>query len=175
MANILAMKNELEQKLDKLKALSTEEVALGAQLSKKSEELDKEIAAKEAQNQEIKDLLASLDSGVAYNSISTNTDKYRQQLEALLKRSNIEVKEELNDLDIVSLFKATVELIKRKFSWREARDYKREFPNRSSLTEVKELLTKIDNELKDLAQVDQEPSLEGRQLLMVLSPLKKKK
>jgi large subunit ribosomal protein L20 len=27
---------------------------------------------------------------------------------------------------------------------------------------------------KDIAQVDQEPSLEGRQLLMVLSPLKKK-
>jgi translation initiation factor IF-3 len=27
--------------------------------------------------------------------------------------------------------------------------------------------------LVDIAQVDQEPSLEGRQLLMVLSPLKK--
>ena len=37
-----------------------------------------------------------------------------------------------------------------------------------------ELLNKIKNDLKDLAQVDQEPSLEGRQLLMVLSPLKKK-
>ena len=36
------------------------------------------------------------------------------------------------------------------------------------------LLKKISNELKDIAQVDQEPSLEGRQLLMVLSPLKKK-
>jgi translation initiation factor IF-3 len=29
--------------------------------------------------------------------------------------------------------------------------------------------------LLDIAQVDQEPSLEGRQLLMVLSPLKKNK
>ena len=38
-----------------------------------------------------------------------------------------------------------------------------------------ELLTKLKNELSDIAQVDQEPSLEGRQLLMVLSPLKKKK
>ena len=37
-----------------------------------------------------------------------------------------------------------------------------------------ELLNKIKNDLKDIAQVDQEPSLEGRQLLMVLSPLKKK-
>ena len=36
-----------------------------------------------------------------------------------------------------------------------------------------ELLSKLKNELKDVAQVDQEPSLEGRQLLMVLSPLKK--
>ena len=36
------------------------------------------------------------------------------------------------------------------------------------------LLNKIRNELIDMAQVDQEPSLEGRQLLMVLSPLKKK-
>ena len=36
------------------------------------------------------------------------------------------------------------------------------------------LLNKLRDELKDLAQVDQEPSLEGRQLLMVLSPLKKK-
>jgi translation initiation factor IF-3 len=34
-----------------------------------------------------------------------------------------------------------------------------------------ELLTKLKNELSDIAQVDQEPSLEGRQLLMVLSPL----
>ena len=33
---------------------------------------------------------------------------------------------------------------------------------------------KLRDELKDIAQVDQEPSLEGRQLLMVLSPLKKK-
>jgi translation initiation factor IF-3 len=38
-----------------------------------------------------------------------------------------------------------------------------------------ELLTKIKDELVDIAQVDQEPSLEGRQLLMVLSPLKKNK
>ena len=37
-----------------------------------------------------------------------------------------------------------------------------------------DLLNRIRNELKDIAQVDQEPSLEGRQLLMVLSPLKKK-
>ena len=29
--------------------------------------------------------------------------------------------------------------------------------------------------LVEIAQVDQEPSLEGRQLLMVLSPLKKNK
>ena len=36
------------------------------------------------------------------------------------------------------------------------------------------LLNKLRDELADLAQVDQEPSLEGRQLLMVLSPLKKK-
>ena len=36
------------------------------------------------------------------------------------------------------------------------------------------LLTKIKDELENIAQVDQEPSLEGRQLLMVLSPLKKK-
>ena len=38
-----------------------------------------------------------------------------------------------------------------------------------------ELLSKIKEELADIAQVDQEPSLEGRQLLMVLSPLKKTK
>ena len=37
------------------------------------------------------------------------------------------------------------------------------------------LLNKLKEELKDIAQIDQEPSLEGRQLLMVLSPLKKKK
>ena len=36
------------------------------------------------------------------------------------------------------------------------------------------LLNRLRNELEDIAQVDQEPSLEGRQLLMVLSPLKKK-
>ena len=36
------------------------------------------------------------------------------------------------------------------------------------------LLNKLRDELEDIAQVDQEPSLEGRQLLMVLSPLKKK-
>ena len=36
------------------------------------------------------------------------------------------------------------------------------------------LLNKLRDELSDIAQVDQEPSLEGRQLLMVLSPLKKK-
>jgi len=37
-----------------------------------------------------------------------------------------------------------------------------------------DLLNKIKVELENIAQVDQEPSLEGRQLLMVLSPLKKK-
>ena len=36
------------------------------------------------------------------------------------------------------------------------------------------LLNKLKIELEDIAQVDQEPSLEGRQLLMVLSPLKRK-
>ena len=36
------------------------------------------------------------------------------------------------------------------------------------------LLDRVKNDLSDIAQVDQEPSLEGRQLLMVLSPLKKK-
>ncbi len=37
-----------------------------------------------------------------------------------------------------------------------------------------DLLKKLKDELVDIAQVDQEPSLEGRQLLMVLSPLRKK-
>ena len=37
-----------------------------------------------------------------------------------------------------------------------------------------DLLNRLKGELQDIAQVDQEPSLEGRQLLMVLSPLKKK-
>ncbi len=37
-----------------------------------------------------------------------------------------------------------------------------------------DLLDKIKDELDDIAQVDHEPSLEGRQLLMVLSPLKRK-
>ena len=37
-----------------------------------------------------------------------------------------------------------------------------------------DLLNKLKDELKDIARVDQEPSLEGRQLLMVLSPLKKR-
>ena len=36
-----------------------------------------------------------------------------------------------------------------------------------------EILNRLKEELADFAQVDQEPSLEGRQLLMVLSPLKK--
>tara|TARA_B100000161_G_scaffold107849_1_gene76458 strand:+ start:799 stop:1272 length:474 start_codon:yes stop_codon:yes gene_type:complete len=36
-----------------------------------------------------------------------------------------------------------------------------------------ELLNRLKEELVDVAQVDQEASLEGRQLLMVLSPLKK--
>jgi len=38
-----------------------------------------------------------------------------------------------------------------------------------------ELLTRLKDELAEIAQVDQEPSLEGRQLLMVLSPQKKNK
>jgi translation initiation factor IF-3 len=38
-----------------------------------------------------------------------------------------------------------------------------------------ELLSRLKEELVEIAQVDQEPSLEGRQLLMVLSPLKKNK
>ena len=38
-----------------------------------------------------------------------------------------------------------------------------------------ELLTRLKDELVEIAQVDQEPSLEGRQLLMVMSPLKKNK
>ena len=37
-----------------------------------------------------------------------------------------------------------------------------------------DLLNKLQKELSNIAQVDQEPSLEGRQLLMVLSPLKRK-
>ena len=36
------------------------------------------------------------------------------------------------------------------------------------------LLNKLKDELSSIAQVDQEPSLEGRQLLMVLSPISKK-
>ena len=36
-----------------------------------------------------------------------------------------------------------------------------------------ELLNRLKEELADITQVDQEASLEGRQLLMVLSPLKK--
>tara|TARA_B100000963_G_scaffold358965_1_gene384949 strand:+ start:533 stop:994 length:462 start_codon:yes stop_codon:yes gene_type:complete len=36
------------------------------------------------------------------------------------------------------------------------------------------ILKRLRDELQDIAQVDQEPSLEGRQLIMVLSPLKKK-
>ena len=37
-----------------------------------------------------------------------------------------------------------------------------------------DLLNKLRDEVSDIAQIDQEPSLEGRQLIMVLSPLKKK-
>ena len=37
-----------------------------------------------------------------------------------------------------------------------------------------DLLNKLKDDVKDIAQVDQEPSLEGRQLLMVLSPVKSK-
>ena len=36
------------------------------------------------------------------------------------------------------------------------------------------ILNKLKSELEEIAQVDQEPSLEGRQLLMVLSPIKRK-
>ena len=38
-----------------------------------------------------------------------------------------------------------------------------------------DLLKKISTELDDIAQIDQEPELEGRQLLMILSPRKKNK
>ena len=37
-----------------------------------------------------------------------------------------------------------------------------------------DLLNRVKENLSDIAQVDQEPSLEGRQLLMVLSPIKQK-
>ena len=37
-----------------------------------------------------------------------------------------------------------------------------------------ELLERLQKEVQDIAQVDLEPSLEGRQLLMVLSPVKKR-
>ena len=37
------------------------------------------------------------------------------------------------------------------------------------------ILNKLKLELEDIAQVDQEPSLEGRQLLMVMSPKKSKR
>ena len=36
-----------------------------------------------------------------------------------------------------------------------------------------DLLNKLSKEVEEIAQVDQEPSLEGRQLLMILSPIKK--
>ena len=38
-----------------------------------------------------------------------------------------------------------------------------------------DLLNRIKEELFDIAQVDQEPSLEGRQLLMIMSQLKRNK
>ncbi len=38
-----------------------------------------------------------------------------------------------------------------------------------------DLLNRLKDELSDISQVDQEPSLEGRQLLMILSPSKRKK
>ncbi len=38
-----------------------------------------------------------------------------------------------------------------------------------------DILNRLKEELKDISQVDQEPALEGRQLLMILSPLKKNK
>ena len=44
-----------------------------------------------------------------------------------------------------------------------------------NIEDDKSILDGDDAELKEIAQVDQEPSLEGRQLLMVLSPLKNKK
>ena len=37
-----------------------------------------------------------------------------------------------------------------------------------------DLLNRIKDDLSDIAQVDQEPSLEGRQLLMILSKIRKK-
>ena len=36
-----------------------------------------------------------------------------------------------------------------------------------------ELLRRVKDDLKEISQVEQEPSLEGRQLLMVLAPKKK--
>ena len=38
-----------------------------------------------------------------------------------------------------------------------------------------DILNRLKEELKDISQVDQEPALEGRQLLMIISPLKKNK
>ena len=38
-----------------------------------------------------------------------------------------------------------------------------------------DLLNKVRDELSEIAQVDQQPSLEGRQLLMILSPIGKNK
>ena len=37
-----------------------------------------------------------------------------------------------------------------------------------------DLLNKVSDKLSNISQIDQQPSLEGRQLLMILSPLKKK-
>ena len=36
------------------------------------------------------------------------------------------------------------------------------------------ILKNISSDLQDISQIDQEPALEGRQLLMILSPLKKR-
>ncbi|MFL2721439.1 MAG: translation initiation factor IF-3 [Gammaproteobacteria bacterium] len=36
------------------------------------------------------------------------------------------------------------------------------------------LLERVEKEVAEIAQVDQEPSLEGRQLLMIISPIRKK-
>ena len=148
MANILAMKNELEQKLDKLKALSTEEVSLGAQLSKKSEELDKEIAAKEAQNKEIKELLASLDSGL---NIPTANTKYKEELLRLLQEHGCEVNTALEgEPDIQKVFAASVALLNLRYSWDTVTDYRSLGLN--SVEKVRQLLTNLEATIKGLAE-----------------------
>ena len=148
------MQEKLSAKIDQLKDIEKRELAMAAQMQTEGERLDAEIKERVANLEKVGNFLSSL-TKKGYAAVDTNSNKYRQELEKLLEESNIielEVKEELNKLNIVDLFKATVELIKRKFSWKEARDYKREFPACNSLKEVKELLEYIESRLKDLAQ-----------------------